>query len=76
MSARAHHIKVTLSDQELARLDEIRGEEERASTCAGCCRSLPAARSPPAARRYENFFWTWGCADYATFKVSGRSPKF
>ena len=24
----------------------------------------------------ENFFWTWGCADYATFKVSGRSPKF
>ena len=29
MSARGHHIKVTLSDQEPARLDEIRGDEER-----------------------------------------------
>jgi hypothetical protein len=24
----------------------------------------------------ENFDWTWGCTDYAQFKVSGRSPKF
>jgi hypothetical protein len=30
MSARKHHIKVSLSDQEAARLDEIRGDEERA----------------------------------------------
>jgi hypothetical protein len=30
MSSRTHHIKVSLSDQEAARLDEIRGDEERA----------------------------------------------
>jgi hypothetical protein len=30
MSARRHHIKVSLSDQEAARLDELRGDEERA----------------------------------------------
>lgn len=30
MSARTHHIKVSLSDQEAARLDELRGDEERA----------------------------------------------
>jgi hypothetical protein len=30
MSNRKHHIKVSLNDQELARLDEIRGDEERA----------------------------------------------
>jgi hypothetical protein len=30
MSRRKHHIKVSLSDQELARLDEHRGDEERA----------------------------------------------
>jgi hypothetical protein len=30
MSARTHPVKVSLNDQELARLDEIRGDEERA----------------------------------------------
>lgn len=30
MSAREHKIKVTLSDQEAARLDELRGDEARA----------------------------------------------
>jgi hypothetical protein len=30
MSARSNAIKVSLNDQELARLDELRGEEERA----------------------------------------------
>ena len=30
MSARKHHIKVSLSDQEAARLNELRGGEERA----------------------------------------------
>lgn len=30
MSHRSHHIKVSLNDQELARLDELRGDEERA----------------------------------------------
>ena len=30
MSNRRHHVKVSLNDQELARLDEIRGDEERA----------------------------------------------
>jgi hypothetical protein len=24
----------------------------------------------------EGYNWTWGCTDYAQFKVSGRSPKF
>jgi hypothetical protein len=27
---RKHHVKVSLNDQELARLDELRGDEERA----------------------------------------------
>jgi hypothetical protein len=31
MTAREHQIKVRLNDQELARLDEIRGDEERAT---------------------------------------------
>lgn len=31
MSPRTHQIKVRLNDQELARLDEIRGDEERAT---------------------------------------------
>jgi hypothetical protein len=30
MSARTHKVMVSLNDQELARLDEIRGDEERA----------------------------------------------
>jgi hypothetical protein len=30
MSTRRHHVKVSLSDQEAARLDELRGDEERA----------------------------------------------
>jgi hypothetical protein len=30
VSSRDHHVKVSLNDQELARLDEVRGEEERA----------------------------------------------
>ena len=30
MSNRTHHIKVSLNEQELARLDELRGDEERA----------------------------------------------
>lgn len=30
MSHRRHHVKVSLDDQELARLDEVRGDEERA----------------------------------------------
>ena len=30
MSTRKHHVKVSLSDQEAARLDELRGDEERA----------------------------------------------
>ncbi len=30
MSNRRHHVKVSLNDQELARLDEIRGDEDRA----------------------------------------------
>ena len=30
MSGRRHHVKVSLSDQEAARLDELRGDEERA----------------------------------------------
>lgn len=30
MSGRRHHVKVSLSDQEAARLDELRGNEERA----------------------------------------------
>jgi hypothetical protein len=30
MSARSNHVKVSLSDQELARLDELRGDAERA----------------------------------------------
>ena len=30
MSNRKHHVKVSLSDQEVARLDELRGDEERA----------------------------------------------
>ncbi len=30
MSARRHHVKVSLSDHESARLDEFRGDEERA----------------------------------------------
>jgi hypothetical protein len=30
MSNRSHHVKVSLNDQELARLDEVRGDEERA----------------------------------------------
>jgi hypothetical protein len=30
MSTRRHHVKVSLSDQEVARLDEMRGDEERA----------------------------------------------
>jgi hypothetical protein len=31
MSPRTHQIKVRLNDQELARLDEMRGDEERAT---------------------------------------------
>ena len=30
MSAREHQVRVRLNDQELARLDELRGDEERA----------------------------------------------
>jgi hypothetical protein len=30
MSARSNHVKASLSDQELARLDELRGDAERA----------------------------------------------
>ena len=30
MNNRKHHVKVSLSDQEVARLDEIRGDEQRA----------------------------------------------
>jgi hypothetical protein len=30
MGNRRHHVKVSLSDQEVARLDEIRGDQERA----------------------------------------------
>jgi hypothetical protein len=30
VSARRHYVKVSLSDQEAARLDELRGDEERA----------------------------------------------
>ena len=30
MSTRGHYVKVSLSDQEVARLDELRGDEERA----------------------------------------------
>jgi len=31
MSPRTHQIKVRLNDQEMARLDEMRGDEERAT---------------------------------------------
>ena len=30
MSNRVHYVKVSLSEQEVARLDEVRGDEERA----------------------------------------------
>lgn len=30
MGNRKHHVKVSLNDQELVRLDEVRGDEERA----------------------------------------------
>jgi hypothetical protein len=35
MGPREHQIKVRLNDQELARLDEVRGDEERAVGAPG-----------------------------------------
>jgi hypothetical protein len=41
MSHRKDYVKVSLSDQEVTRLEVLRGDEERAvSTCAGSCTSL------------------------------------